>query len=391
MITNLLFYILITTIVLLVTTLCMQDIKREIMMPQPASPDTILSPAPLISILIPARDEAARIGLCLEGLTSQTYRSFEVIIIDDHSSDGTADVAQRYADRLPKLSIIQGQPLPTGWVGKCWACWQAANHANGEWLIFLDADVIPAPMLLQTLVHQTQTRSFDLITLLPLQQFGSLAEKLVMPAFLSLLYSLYPPELVNKPRSPLAFTNGPCIFIRRTVYEAVGGHTAVRSSVLEDVDFGRHVKNVGYAIMAFAASHLLAIRMYDGWDSLSEGLAKNAVAGHRSGGLRSVWIGLRQALIAFAPIYIIFTGLMLWLVQPGPLGLVLLLHGMGLALLTISSVGWIMHHRYRISACWGLLYPIGLASYFGIASYAFIRAWQGHGVVWRGRIIHDEY
>lgn len=361
------------------------------MMPRPISPDTLPQMVPLISILIPARNEAARIGLCLEGLTQQTYRSFEVIIVDDHSSDGTADVVQHYADRLPRLSIVQGQPLPTGWVGKCWACWQAANHANGEWLIFLDADVIPQPKLLQTLVQQTQTQAIDLITLLPLQKLDSPAEKLVMPAFLSLLYSLYPPEIVNKPHSSLAFTNGPCVFIRRAVYETVGGHKAVRSSVLEDVDFGRHVKNAGYAITAFAAPHLLAIRMYDGWNSLSEGLTKNAVAGHRSGGVRSVWVGLRQALIAFAPLYVIFTGIVLWLTEPGTLGVVLLFHGIGLTLITISSVSWIMYQRYRISPLWGVLYPIGLALYFGIACYAFVRAWRGQGVVWRGRIIHDEY
>ena len=131
--------------------------------------------------------------------------------------------------------------------------------------------------------------------------------------------------------------------------------------------------------------------MYDGWNSLSEGLTKNAVAGHRSGGVRSIWVGLRQALIAFVPIYLIFTGMVLWLAEPGPLGIVVLLHGIGLALITIGSVGWIMHQRYHISALWGMLYPVGLALYFGIACCAFVRIWRGQGVVWRGRIIHDEY
>ncbi|MEM8534900.1 MAG: glycosyltransferase [Chloroflexota bacterium] len=361
------------------------------MMPQPIPPDTLPQIAPLVSILIPARNEAARIGMCLEGLTQQTYRAFEVIVVDDHSSDGTAEIVQLYADRLPKLSIVQGQPLPTGWVGKCWACWQAANHANGEWFIFLDADVIPQPNLLQTLVRQTQAHAIDLVTLLPLQKLDTPAEKLVMPAFLSLLYSLYPPELVNKPHSPLAFTNGPCVFIRRTIYKAVNGHKAVRSSILEDVDFGRHVKDAGYAITAFAAPHLLAIRMYDGWKSLSEGLTKNAVAGHRSGGVRSIWVGLRQALVAFAPLYVIFAGIVLWLTEPGPIGIILLLHGIGLALITLGSVGWIMRKRYCISPLWGVCYPIGLGLYFGIACCAFVRSWRGQGVVWSGRIIHDEY
>lgn len=347
----------------------------------------LASTGSLVSVLIPARNEAARLGGCLEGLAQQTYRSFEVIVVDDHSSDGTAALAHSYAARLPSLAVLPGAALPAGWAGKCWACWQAAGRAQGEWLLFLDADVQPAPDLLAAMIAHAEQRQLDLLTLLPLLRMGTLAERLVLPAFFALLVALYPLARVSNPRSPIAFANGPCLMIRRTVYQALDGHRAVRASILEDTDLGQRVKAAGYPIAAAYAPELIAVRMYQGWASLAEGLSKNAVAGYRSGGTRSAWVGFRQSLVAFAPGYVLGAGALLgWLWPSSALGPVLIAHGVALLFLALLSWGTLAKRRYQLAPWWGLLFPIGTAIYFGLAGWGLLRLRLGRGVTWKGRV-----
>ncbi|HJZ48334.1 MAG TPA: glycosyltransferase [Roseiflexaceae bacterium] len=377
--------LLLSAVCLLAALFCLQDVLRERRVPTLA-PGGAPQEQPLVSVLIPARDEAARIGPCIQGLARQSYRTFELIVVDDHSSDDTVASVCSYAARLPRLELVRSAPLPAGWAGKCWACWQAAGRARGDWLLFLDADVMPEPALLAALLTRAQARSLDLLTLMPLQRFGSLAERMVMPAFLALLYSLYPLAKASDPRSPIAFANGPCLLIRRHVYFEAGGHQAVRASILEDVHLGRRVKAAGYRLEAAAAPDLIALRMYNGWHSLAEGLGKNAVAGYRSGGARSGWVGMRQALIAFLPLYVLVAGGLLAAARPGAsIGAVLLLHGVLIAALSLGCWGLIARMRYRIAPWWGALFPIGTAIYFWLAARALLRLRSGRGVIWKGR------
>ena len=378
-------FLTISALCLLAAACCVQDVLRERSAPMLAAGGTLVN-QPLISVLIPARDEAARIGACMVGLADQSYRNFELLVVDDHSTDATAAIVRGYATHLPALEIVPSAALPDGWAGKCWACWQAAGSARGDWLLFLDADVAPRPELLAALVARAEARSLDLLTLMPLQQLGSLAERVVMPVFFALLYGLYPLDQVNNPRSPVAFANGPCLLIRREVYFAIGGHQAVRASILEDTELGRIVKAAGYRLEAAAAPDLIAARMYDGWPSLAEGLGKNAVAGYRSGGTRSGWAGARLALVAFLPWYVLLAGAALALARPGSVsGAVLLLHGVLLAALALACWGWLAHRRYRLAPWWGALFPIGVAIYFWLAARALLRLRSGRGVVWKGR------
>jgi hypothetical protein len=221
---------------------------------------------------------------------------------------------------------------------------------------------------------------------MPFQQLGSPAERLILPAFFALLYGLYPLDQVSNPRSPIAFANGQCLLIRRDAYVAVGGHQAVRASILEDTELGRIVKAAGYRLEAATAPDLIAARMYAGWASLAEGLGKNAVAGYRSGGARSGWVAVRLALAAFLPGYLLLAGAWLALSRPGAfIGTLLLLHGALLAALALACWGWLARRRYRLAPWWGALFPLGLAIYFGLAAYALLRLRSGRGVVWRGR------
>jgi chlorobactene glucosyltransferase len=376
----------ITLLCALVALWCAQDIAREWLEPRLAPHDRLPGDGSLVSVLIPARDEAARIGACLDGLARQSYARFELIVVDDGSTDGTAEVARAYAGRIPGLRVLSGAALPGGWAGKPWACWQAAGRARGDWLLFLDADVAPGPDLLAALVARAEARQIDLLTAMPLLQLSSAAERLVLPAFMSLLYGLYPLDRVGDPASPIAFANGQCMLVRRTAYAALDGHRAVRASVLEDTHFGQIAKAAGRRIEAVAAPDLIAVRMYTGWRSLAEGLIKNAVAGFQSGGARSAFVGVRQALIAFLPLALLVAVYVAGVYGGRPSGPPLPAAGAALAGVALASYAWLAWRRYRLGVGWGLLYPLGLAVYFGLAGVAFIRLRTGRGVVWKGRL-----
>lgn len=350
--------------------------------PHPALPKSGSS----VTVIIPARNEAARIGACLEGLAQQSYRTFEVIVVDDDSSDGTADVVRQFAARLPALTILSSKGLPHHWAGKCWACWQGANQAHGDWLLFLDADVTPRPGLLAALVDRA-TAGRDMITLVPFIHLTSLAERLVLPPFIGLISAIYPFDRVNDPSSPLAFAIGQCIMVRRDVYAAVDGHRAVRGSVLEDMDLARLVKQSGYSLEAAIAPDLLDVRMYNGWETLTEGLKKNAVAGYRSGGIRSGLMGLRQGLMTVMPWIMLVAGQALPLIGGDP-ALAQALMLAGVVLLIISALCWgaVVRYRFRISPLWGLLYGPGTAVYFALAAQALQQIRSGKGVEWKGRM-----
>jgi chlorobactene glucosyltransferase len=369
-----------------IVALCVQDVRREQRTPHLAA--RAPSAQPLVSVIVPARNEAARIGACLSGLASQTYRAFEVIVVDDDSSDGTAAVAQRYAADLPALHVLASAPLPPGWAGKCWACWQAAAHARGAWLLFLDADVAPQPQLIGALVARAVERRLAMITLMPWLQLGSLAERLALAAFQSVTYALYPLDRVSDPRAPVAFANGQCIFIRRNTYDAVGGHWAVRGEVLEDAIFGQHVKASGAPMEALAARSLLHVRMYDGWADLAEGLSKHAMAGLRNGGWRAAWAGVRQALLAFGPWYMLAAGVALRRTRHHE-ARALTWGGALLAGMVGGTYGWLFRRRYRVAWWWGMLYPLGLMIYFGLAGRAGLRMLRGQGVAWKGRVLRN--
>ena len=356
-----------------------------ILQPAPAggAPATIGAGA-RVSVIVPARDEAARIGGLLDGLECQTARDFEVLVLDDNSTDGTSSVVLARHGRLPDLQVIAGAPLPAGWSGKCWACWQAAEAATSPWLLFLDADAAPAPGLIAALIGRAQERELDFLTLLPYLELGSFAERLLMPPFTGLIQAVFPLDKVNDPASPLAMANGQCILIRRDVYFATGGHSAVRDSVLEDVHLAQVIKGVGYRTEVAAGPELLQVRMYTTFAEIAEGLRKNAWAGYNAGGWRSAWGGARQALLAFGPSTILGAGVIAALMD-SPTAVPLLLFGIGLCALTTMYWGFTVSRLHRISPVWGLLFPLGTLGYFVLAGLAWISIQRGTGVRWKGR------
>lgn len=192
----------------------------------PAPPN----PAELISVIVPARNEARNIRRCVLALLTQTYPNYEIIVVDDRSSDETplilASLQQEHPERM---QVVAGGELPPGWAGKPHALYLGTRQARGDWLCFVDADTFATPDLLTAAFISAQAQQADLFTLLTDQELGSFWEKALLPLVFTALSFGFPAEQVNDPRRPQAIANGQFILIRRSVYTAVGGHTAIRN------------------------------------------------------------------------------------------------------------------------------------------------------------------
>lgn len=362
------------------TALVGRDIERTLKIPT-FGPTTLIDHAE-VSVLVPARNEAHRIGRLLEGLHHQQSRSFHVTVLDDHSDDGTADFVRAWQPQFADVRVVEGAALPAGWSGKCWACWQASRTSSAPWLLFLDADTAPQPGLIAALVARAEERHLDLLTLIPLVETKSFWERLLIPPFGALIQIVFPPASVNNPRSRIAMANGPCILVRRDVYEATGGHGAVRASILEDVDLGQLIKHAGYRIELAAAPDLLHVRLYTRFAEISEGLQKNAWAGYEAGGWRSAFGGFRQLLLSVVPLALVAMGVSK---RQTDAGRQFLGHGIYSICITVSFWAWYVHRFHRINPLWGACFPFGVLAYFALAGRAWLKIWRGDGVVWKGR------
>ena len=234
---------------------------------------------PFVSVIVPARNEQGKIARCLESLLKQDYDAYEIVVIDDRSTDDTAEIIERIAASNARIKFVRNsQDAPSGWIGKCNALVKAVPHASGDWFIFTDADTCHSPQSLRLSVQHAQTKNADLISFMPLQELGSFWERLVMPVLLGSFLIGDPLNKINDPEDPRAYAYGQYILVKRSVYESVGGHTSVRDQILDDIVFARIVKKHGYRIFAADGAPLYSVRMYVDLPSLWQGWTKNVYA-----------------------------------------------------------------------------------------------------------------
>ena len=225
----------------------------------------------MVSVIVPARNEEASLGACLESLVAQTSIRFEIIVVDDGSTDRTREIAQSFAG----VRVIEPAPLPSGWSGKNNALTAGAHEAHGDWLLFTDADTVHHPGSLARSLAEAQQRGAALLSYSPEQEVHDLAERAVMPVIFAEFASTYPPSRVSDPGSPAAAANGQYLLISREAYDAVGGHAAVATDLLEDVALARAVKLSGRKIFFRYGGDAVRTRMYRNFTQLREGWTKN--------------------------------------------------------------------------------------------------------------------
>jgi chlorobactene glucosyltransferase len=204
------------------------------------------SEPPFVSILVPARDEAPRVARTVGLLLAQAYPRFELLLLDDASTDDTADRALEAAQGAPRFRLLRGQPLPAGWIGKNWACQQLSEAARGDLLLFTDADVSRSPQALAAIAAQLSRSRADLLAVFPTQRTGSLAERLVVPLMALAVLGYLPVWAVHFISWPVfSAANGQCLAFRRAAYERIGGHAAVHSVIVEDMALAGAIKRAG--------------------------------------------------------------------------------------------------------------------------------------------------
>jgi glycosyltransferase involved in cell wall biosynthesis len=226
---------------------------------------------PEVSIIIPARNEEANLASCLQSLIAQQGVEFEIVVVNDHSTDRTREIALAFQ----KVRVVEAGSLPQGWTGKNNAVATGAGQANGKWLLFTDADTVHLPGSLARSLNEARQKGADLLSYSPEQVVTGFWEKAVMSVVFAELASQYCPSEVSDPTSPAAAANGQYILITREAYDAVGGHAAIAGSLLEDVDLARAVKLSGRTILFRFGGDAVRTRMYRGFAQLREGWTKN--------------------------------------------------------------------------------------------------------------------
>ncbi len=233
---------------------------------------------PLVSVCVPARNEEKRITPCLESFLKQDYPHYEVLVLDDQSTDGTLALLKRYAKKSSRFKVLQGKPLPKGWVGKPWACHVISKRAKGEWLFFTDADTWHDPQTLRRAVAAAEREKADLLSCLTRQETHTWLEYLIIPVMVFCLISFLPASLVvrrNSRFSQFAGGGGQFLFFRRKAYQAIGGHEAVSDEIVEDLAIGNRVVRHGLKLVFRDGTDLTFCRMYSSAREVWEGFSKN--------------------------------------------------------------------------------------------------------------------
>lgn len=326
------------------------------------------SELPFVSILVPARDEAPRVARTVGLLLAQAYPRFELLLLDDASTDDTADRALEAAQGDPRFRLLRGQPLPAGWIGKNWACQQLSEAARGDLLLFTDADVSWSPQALAAIAAQLSRSRADLLAVFPTQRTGSLAERLVVPLMALAVLGYLPVWAVHFiPWPVFSAANGQCLAFRRAAYERIGGHAAVHSVIVEDMALAGAIKRAGLRLRLADAAGLVTTRMYADWPGVRDGFAKNIIAGHG---------GVIPLLLSTLFHWTVFLLPWAWLLGGDARALSLILLGILVRALTARVT------RQRIQDA--LLLPVSVLLMTAIAFQAL--AWQARGgPAWKGR------
>jgi len=360
--------------------------------PPPSNP-------PLISVCVPARNEERNIRACVEAILKQDYPNLEVIVLDDRSTDSTPKILQdllmesdsslskQKRKRASAFQIINGSDLPEGWAGKPHALYQASAYARGEWLCFIDADTFLTPETLSSCYVKAIETNVDMFTIMTFQILGSFWEKTVMPLVMTALSVGFSPRKVNDPNRKDAIANGQFIMIKRSTYDAIGGHESVKNNIVEDKAISEQVKWNGHRLIVADGMKVASTRMYTSLPEMWEGWTKN------------IYLGLsdQPSLMALGVFGALLTVLASLFLPVWPLlGFIWYSNGgdrMAIAVIIEAIFLWayLIYMRARvsinmkISPWYALTTPLG-AGVFG--AMMFTSAWRvlsRKGVTWKGR------
>ncbi len=339
----------------------------------PLPPDPTTLAFGHVSVVIAARNEEDDLGPTLDGLLAQDYPDLDIVVVDGGSTDRTREVI---AARGPRVRCLPEPPLPPGWVGKSWACWNGANATQGPWLLFVDADVRTDPSAVRTVLAWAVREHADLATIGIQVEMVGFWERVVMPMFIQRVLMFYRPPRLDRPGRKVALANGQFWLTPRSAYEAMGGHAAVKGHLVEDVALGARYRDAGRRVRFGWAPTLGRTRMYRDRHEMFEGLLKNThgleFSAARQVGVLATLIGLYLLPLGLLPLAVVTGNLVLT--------------GVG-AFLYVALFGKHVAFARAVKepAVYGLLYPLAVGFYLVLTATSLARGVRGRPVTWKGR------
>lgn len=347
--------------------------------------------APLVSVLVPARNEEHRVlGQSVRSMLAQDYGRFEVVAVNDRSTDGTGRILREVASEDARLRVVEGVDVPEGWLGKPHALQQSFDASGSEWVLATDADMIFETGALRTAVAHALAGRFDAVTLLPHVDCPSFWERVFMPTFGWLMLVAMPLERVNDPRRPESLGVGGFFLIRRASLDAIGGYHAVRGEVAEDLRTAALLKGAGARLRIEYAPDLLRTRMQTNFSEIWEGFTKNLFAGAGFSFARAL-AGVAGLLLFGVVPPLVALCLCAWIVAKGGSS------GVWAQLFVPTFLVWALQviifafieKKSGIPVVYALLVPLGLSMFCAVLLNSSLRIATGRGVTWKGRKLYE--
>ncbi|MEA2015844.1 MAG: glycosyltransferase [Actinomycetota bacterium] len=343
-------------------------------------PQDILDKNPLVSVLIPARNEEANIKRCLLSLTKQDYTNIEILVLDDSSTDSTAEIVKGLSKKDKRIRLYHGKKLKKGWMGKPYACHQLAGYASGDYLIFTDADTLHFPGSVSGAVASLLRNKLGGLSVFSKEIMVTIHERMMVPFGVYMILCFMPLFLVKKAKSALFCTAiGQFMLFKRDVYEKIGGHESVKSEVLEDIKISKRVKRAGYKFMIFDGRNNLYCRSYRSFREVIRGYSKVLFAAfdYRLP-IISVIIVLASAVLLFPFLWLVPAIIFKW-----PM---IVIELMVLQAAIILATRIVFSIRFRSRAIDILLHPFSVIYLVLIAINSVFNTIAGTGVNWKGRV-----
>jgi chlorobactene glucosyltransferase len=352
----------------------------------PSSESKVPLNAPMVSILIPARNEADKISECLETLFKQDYPNYEIIVLDDNSRDNTADIVKQLADKDNRLRFIKGAPLPAGWSGKNYACYQMAKEAKGDWLLFVDADTTHAPHVLRGVMALALELNTSLLSGFPRQIAENMVMKLFTPTWYFILMAWCPLWwMQNSKRNMPSIAIGQFMLFSKSEYWRIGGHESVKSKVLEDIWLGIEVNKQGGKHVAVDLSDVVFCKMYDNFKGIWHGLTRSVYA------VAEISLIALVGLIIFACICYLIPFYSLWHEFSFTDGNNILKAIILIQVATIYFMRRLADRRFDNNSIVSvILHPVGILFLLCVVVNAIARKLAGTGISWKERLYTEE-
>jgi cellulose synthase/poly-beta-1,6-N-acetylglucosamine synthase-like glycosyltransferase len=350
-----------------------------------------LETAPRVSMLVAAKDEEEHIERCVTGLLAQNYPHFELIVIDDRSEDHTATILRRLADEnQDRLRVLTVSELPDGWFGKTHAMHVGSRVSTGDWLLFTDADCrFRSEKTLSSAMSEAFAEESDFLCVTPILETQTAWERVIQPVCALVLMIWFLPSRVNKPKKKTAYANGAFMLIKKSCYEAIGGHERIRSEAGEDIKLAQLTKHAGFRLRVIENEDLYSTRMYDSLERAWHGWGRIF-----HGSLNSVWRMAISALLlvvfCIAPWVSVLVAVGTWWMTNGNgtpwfqamiiwLSVVFIMH----------LVAWRTYRVLRTDGIWSLALVAGSIVALGMMMSAMLKAVGATGTTWRGTTYHS--